>query len=150
MFIRIRIRTHALLIKTCKKAEKTIDGHVCLNSDKRLSFIVCRPRETNFRFSVSVCSKQAEIWRFRFSVCSKQTEISVFRLLRFSCVCVYLCLYINLFLFSYLCTFIPFTFCSSCKQKFVVFLFVDKETNGKLFVCKRTKRICPSEKDYCT
>ncbi len=34
----------------------------------------------------------------------------------------------------------PFIVCSSCKRKFVVWPFVDEETNRIYPVCKRTKR----------
>ncbi len=33
----------------------------------------------------------------------------------------------------------PFTLCASCKQKFVVCPFVDKETQRKLSICKQTQ-----------
>jgi hypothetical protein len=43
------------------------NAHVCWNSNCRLPFIVCRPKNIYFWFP------------FPFSVCSKQTEIAVFR-----------------------------------------------------------------------
>jgi hypothetical protein len=56
-----------ILNKSVYLCSLSIDGHVCLNSNRRLPFIVCGPRKTNLRLP------------FSFSVCSKQTEVAVFR-----------------------------------------------------------------------
>ncbi len=100
-----------------------IDGQVCWNSNRRLPFIICRPRKTNFRFPFAA---NKEILSSSFS--------SVFSV----------CVYILIFIFIFICCrskwkmenrssgdFLnPFTVCSPCKWKFVICPFVDEETKG--------------------
>ncbi len=86
---------------------------------------------------------------FPFSVCSKQTENAVS--VSSFCVCVFIYIYIYIYTYIYIYIYSifisyyfkqiiesgspaiflnPFTVCSSCKWKFFVGPFVDKETNG--------------------
>jgi hypothetical protein len=65
---------------------------------------------------------------FPFSVCSKQKE-AVFCYFHFLYTYVYICCHFKRKTEALTIFLNPFTTCSLCKQKFVVFPFVDKETN---------------------
>ncbi len=115
----------------------SIDGHVCWNSERRLSFIVCRPRKTNFFFRFPFAENKrkfaASVFRFK-----KQTEVAVSLSSVFP---LYISLSIYNYIYIYVCCcfkqktvaqaifFNPFAVCSSCIRKFVVCPFVYAETN---------------------
>ncbi len=85
----------------------------CLQkSNRQLPLIICRPRKTNFRFPFLFAANKRSfvvsisIYLYLYSAVKQKTENQKPRL------------FLN-----------PFTICSACKQRFVVFPFVDKETN---------------------
>ncbi len=55
-----------------------MDGHICWNTNRRLIFIVFRPREINFRFPFPFALINGSL-PLPFSVCCKLKKIAVFR-----------------------------------------------------------------------
>ncbi len=66
-----------------------IDGHVCWNNNRRLPFIVCRPRKTNFHFPFPLAANKQ---KYAVSVFPfQQTNGNCcFRSFRLRCVCMYI------------------------------------------------------------
>ncbi len=121
-----------------------IDGHVCWNSNRRLPSIVCRPRQTNFRFPFPLAADKRKLAVSVFCFLGNKRKSPFFvRSILDVCVCVCVCVCMNIFIFIfYMMPFQtengspgdflnPITVWSSCKGNFAVCLFVDKETNGK-------------------
>ncbi len=83
--------------------------------------------------SVSVCSEQMAVSRYRFPSAANKWKLPFSA---FGCVCVHLYLYLYLYAAVSNRKGKPRRFslirsrCSSCKRKFVVCPFVDKEANG--------------------
>jgi hypothetical protein len=122
------------------------DGHVLLNSKRRLPFIVCRLKKTIDRFpfaenkrkfSVSVFPVCSNKRKLPISICSISVYVYVLKGQHIY-INKYLCKYVSIYI---CCSFKrkpeaqaiflnPFTVFSSCKWKFVVCLFVYYETNG--------------------
>jgi hypothetical protein len=97
-------------------------------------FLQCSNRKKKFRFAghpirfpFPLAANKRTV---PFAVCSKQTEVVIFHSFPFPCVCMCTCMlpfqtengspgnFLN-----------QFIICSLCKRKFVVFPFVDEETN---------------------
>ncbi len=71
-----------------------IDGHVCHDGNRRLPFVVCRPRETNFRFPFPFAGKQIEFCRFLFPFAAnkKKSPFSVGSVFPM-CDCRFVCMW---------------------------------------------------------
>ncbi len=80
-----------------------IDGHVCWNSIRRLSFLVCQPSKTNFRLQQTNGSLM-----FLFAIYKRKLPFSVSAVFSCECarwcgcVCVFVYMYIYLCLYLYL------------------------------------------------
>jgi hypothetical protein len=142
-----------------RRAKLIIDGHACWNDNCRLPYRLSLPtKETKFRFRLQqtsgsfpfaffVCSKQTEIAVFR----SKEHRLGfrfpfeaaayVYVYHMYIYIYMYICVDIYIYIYIYICCHFKwkteaqviflnqFNICSSCKQKSVVCLFVDKGTN---------------------
>jgi hypothetical protein len=88
-----------------------IDGHICWNSKRQLLFLVRWPRKPNSVFRMFILKQQhIDTYRYRY-------------------IYIYTHIYVAVSNRRSPGNFL-FTVCSSCKQKFVVWPFVYKETNG--------------------
>ncbi len=121
------------------------DGHVCLNSNCHLQFIVCQPRKKNFRFLFPLAPKLMKFVVYIF--CLQQINVS----------CRFLLVLLSLYIYIYIqyaavsnqkwktdaqAIFLnPFMVCSLCKWKFVVCPFVDNESNGNYPFAHRLKEL---------
>jgi hypothetical protein len=147
-----------------------IDGHVCWNSKRRLLFIFCWPRKTNFHFPFTINKRGG--FPFLFSVCSEQTKAAVFCIYIYIYqnssiyIYIYMFIYIHLSLSIYIYIYIYWYMCCSFERKmengspgnfpYAIYCLLIVQTEvcclsvclqrnkRKLSVCKRTKRIWPS------
>ncbi len=119
--------------------------------DYRLSF-ADQGKQTSV--SISVCSKRREVCHFHFPFAANKWKLpfsmsSICRIYRVISIYIYY-LYKKHNYINICCYFkrkienrspgnflYPFTICSSCKRKFVVYPFVDKEANGRYSFANR-------------
>jgi prepilin-type processing-associated H-X9-DG protein len=103
-----------------------IDGHVYWDSNCWLPFIFCWPRKKTSIFCFHLHQTNGSLL-FPFYICSKHTEVAVF------CSSHFPYKYINICKEKWHHIYITIRYqwdhCSLCKWKFVVCLFVNKETN---------------------
>jgi hypothetical protein len=69
------------------------------NSYRRVPFMVCQPRKTNFRFPVPFAANK---WKFAvvsFSPCNKQTEDAIFRYFCFPYTHIYIYIYVYIYIY---------------------------------------------------